>query len=181
MSEHAKEVIEEFDFTDALRLPVDERIRVCISQVKQRLTDQDLLAIFDIPPVPSRGASDAELDDLRMQLGGSLPQEYERFLRQWRYLMLGDGYRVWGLDHDGVSIGWPWLSDQHRVGQRYLVFGDYWRYADGDQLMFDLDDPSMPVVAYLHEHGPLIEEYAPSFSLALWRMAREWMLDTNEM
>jgi SMI1 / KNR4 family (SUKH-1) len=180
MSGYDNQVIEEFDFTDALRLPGDERIRVCVSQVKQRLTDRDLLDIFGIPPVPTRGASDAELDDLRLRLGVSLPKEYERFLQQWRYLILDDGYRVWGLDHDGVSIGWPWLSDQHRMGHRYLVFGDYWRYADGDQLMFDLDDPMTPVVAYLHEHGPLFEEYSPSFSLALWGMVREWLSDDEE-
>jgi hypothetical protein len=43
--------------------------------------------------------------------------------------------------------------------------------------MFDLDDPSTSVVAYLHEHGPLIENYAPSFSLALWRLVSEWSSD----
>jgi hypothetical protein len=31
----------------------------------------------------------------------------------------------------------------------------------------------MPVVAYLHQHGPSFERYAPSFSLALWRMLNE--------
>jgi hypothetical protein len=39
--------------------------------------------------------------------------------------------------------------------------------------MFDLTDPARPVVAYLHEHGPLFENYAPSFSLALWRLVHE--------
>jgi hypothetical protein len=60
------------------------------------------------------------------------------------------------------------------------VFGHYWRYADGDQLLFDLDDPATPVVAYLHEHGPLYEQYAPSFSLALWRMVNEWVRDGQD-
>jgi hypothetical protein len=34
-------------------------------------------------------------------------------------------------------------------------------------------------VAYLHEHGPLIEDYAPSFSLALWRLVSEWSSDLD--
>ena len=174
MSEHANQVIEDFDFTDALRLPVDERMSKCVSQVEQRLTDQGLLDIFGVPPVPSIGASDADLDNLRLRLGTSLPQEYESFLRKRRYLILDDGYQIWGFDHNGVTIGTPWLSDQHRIGHRYLVFGHYWQYADGDQLMFDLDDPMVPVIAYLHECGPLFEHYAPTFSLALWRMVKEW-------
>ena len=67
----------------------------------------------------------------------------------------------------------PWVSEQHRTGEKYLVFANYWRYADGDQLMFDLSGPSQPVVAYLHEHGPLFKFDAPSFSLALWRLVHE--------
>jgi hypothetical protein len=177
---HANRIIEPFDFGDALRLPLDERMQMCVSQVEERLTDRDLLDIFGVPPIPAGGATGAELDKLRSAIGGFIPAEYASFLLNWRYLILHDGYRIWGLDHEGVSAGWPWLSDRHRIGHRYLVFGDYWRYADGDQLMFDLDVPSTPVVVYLHEHGPLFEEYAPSFSLALWRMVSEWQLDDKE-
>ena len=178
MSWQPNRVIREFDFTDALRLPVDERLRVCVAHVEKRLTDRGWLGIFGVPPIPSRGASKGELNDLRLRTDVPLPEEYERFLRHWRYLIFDDGYKICGLDHDGVTIGWPWLSDQHQTGHRHLVFGDYWRYADGDQLMFDLDDPTTPVVAYLHEY-PLIEHYAPSFSLALWRMVREWLGDDS--
>ena len=57
---------------------------------------------------------------------------------------------------------------------RFLVFGDCWRFADGDQLMFRLDTPDCPVVLYLHEdRPPTVEPFAPSFSLALWRMVHE--------
>jgi hypothetical protein len=78
---------------------------------------------------------------------------------------------------DGEPVGQVTYNDiVERDGRRQveLDIWMHWRYADGDQLLFDLDDPSTPVVAYLHEHGPLIEDYAPSFSLALWRMVREW-------
>jgi hypothetical protein len=64
------------------------------------------------------------------------------------------------------------MSKNHRAPFRYLVFADYWQYADGDHLMFDLNDEAIPVVAHLHEHW-LIEYFAPSFSLALWRMVHE--------
>jgi hypothetical protein len=177
MGRPTNQIIEPFDFTDALKLSLDERMRTCVSEVEKRLSDQGLLEIFGVPPIASRGTTREELDALAQCIGVALPGEYASFLLNWRYLILDDGYRIWGLDHEGVSIGSPWYSVQHSPGRRFLVFGDYWRYADGDQLMFDLDDPSTPIVAYLHEHGPLIEDYAPSFSLALWRMVREWSSD----
>ncbi len=182
MSDHSNQVIEDFDFTEALTLSPDARMRRAISLAERQLVDRGLLGLFDIiPPIPPCGATDAELDRVRLSAGVPLPEEYASFLRHWRYLFLPDGYQIWGLDHEGISIGSPWFSDQHRTGHRYLVFGHYWRYADGDQLLFDLDDPATPVVAYLHEHGPLYEQYAPSFSLALWRMVNEWIQDGQEV
>ena len=180
MGVQPRRVIEDFDFTDASVLSAEERIRECVSKVEQRLTDQGLLDIFNIPPIPSHGASEEELNGLVLRIGVPLPEEYAWFLRHRRYLIIDDGYQVWGLDHDGVTIGWPWLSDQHLTGHNYLVFGHYWRYADGDQLLFDLDDPKTPVMAYLHEY-PLIETFAPSFSLALWRMVHELLHDDSEI
>ena len=173
MGSAANRIIGDFDFTEALKLTPLDRMRNAVSLARRRLADQGALGYFMIPPIPDRGATDAELDALQLGVGVDLPEEYAEFLRSWRYLIADDGYQVWGLDHEGVSIGRPWVSDQHRDGHRYLVFGHYWRYADGDQLLFDLDDPATPVVAYLHEHGPSFERYAPTFSLALWRMLNE--------
>jgi hypothetical protein len=181
MDPHPNQVIEDFDFTAALKLSADARMQSSVSLAQRQLVDRGLLGIFGIPPIPPCGATDAELDGLRLKTGVPLPHEYAAFLRLWRYLILDDGYQIWGLDHKGVSIGSPWFSDRHRTGHRYLVFGQYWRYADGDQLLFDLDDPDTPVVAYLREHGPLYERYAPSFSLALWRMADEWLRDGQDV
>ena len=128
----------------------------------------------DFPCIPA-GASDAELKDFEQRLVGTpLPDEYRQFLKMSRYLKVGDGIEVGGLDHEGVHVtAAPWVSDEHRPGVKYLVFANYWRYADGDHLMLDLSEPNPPVVAYLHEHGPLFEDYAPSFSLALWRLVHE--------
>ena len=75
----------------------------------------------------------------------------------------------------GESYGTPWLSEDHPLpgGGRYLVVGDYFRYADGDQLLLPLDTSDPPVLLYRHENGPSCEQYAPSFSLAVWRLAFE--------
>jgi hypothetical protein len=130
--------------------------------------------LCDLPPIPAAGASEEELASLERELGVELPAEYRAFLRRWRYLDLGTGLVIWGLDHEGVYPGCPWVSESHPVPGSFLVFGDCWRFADGDQLMFPLDDASRPVVLYLHEERPpAVEPFAPSFSLALWRMVHE--------
>jgi hypothetical protein len=174
MAEHTNEVVPPFDFTMALHYSPEERMRLCVERIRNQLIAQGEWELFGLPPVPPAGASPTEISRLEAELEMPLPTEYRAFLRQWRYVVMDDGLRVWGLDHDGVSVGSPWLSDKHRPGVKYLVFGDYWCYADGDQLMFETGDPQEAVVAYLHEHGPLYEAFAPSFSLALWRMVEEW-------
>jgi hypothetical protein len=130
--------------------------------------------LCDLPPIPPAGASPTELAVLEQELGVPLPAEYRAFLSRWRYLDVGPGLTVWGLDHEGVSLGSPRLSASHPVAGRYLVVGDYWRFADGDQLLFSFDAPGTPLVVYLHEEDPpAVESFAPSFSLALWRLAHE--------
>jgi hypothetical protein len=177
MATHSNEVVPPFDFASALRHCPEERMQLCVRRVRGRLVTEGQWDLLGLPPVPDVGASEAELHGLESQLGVPLPAEYRAFLRRWRYLVMDDGLRVWGFDHDGVSVGGPWVSDEHRPGVQYLVFADYWRYADGDQLLFEVGDPGQAVVAYLHEHGPLYEGFAPSFSLALWRMVEEWASD----
>src|SRR5690606_31454098 len=106
---------------------------------------------------------------------GLLPKEYAAFLRRHRYLLIDDGTEVGGLDHSGIYYTEaPWLSDQHLPGSPFIVFAKYWRYADGDQLLFEPNNPHSPVSAHLHEHGPLFELFAPSFSRALWRIVHEY-------
>jgi hypothetical protein len=174
MVTHTCKVVPPFDFALALRHTPEERMQMCVDRVRVRLLAEGHWDLFGLPPVPAGGASEVELKRLESQLGVPLPTEYRAFLKRWRYLVMDDGLRVWGFDHDGVSVCGPWVSDQHRAGVQYLVFADYWRYADGDQLLFELGDPQAAVAAYLHEHGPLYETFAPSFSLALWRMTEEW-------
>ncbi|TVS15873.1 MAG: hypothetical protein EA424_15195 [Planctomycetaceae bacterium] len=143
-----------------------------IEKARERVTQSGYQPFSDFPCVPSIGATETELAQLEGDLGSSLPSEYRTFLALCRYLKIDDGCEIGGFDHEGVYVAEiPCVSDQRRPGVPYLVFANDWRFADGDQLMFDLSDSNNPVVASLHEHehGPLFEVYAPSFSLALWR------------
>ena len=172
MARQSCEVVGAYDFTQAMSLSLEDRMVLCVERVRQKHHDGGTWNLYDIPPVPDSGASDAELNALESVLGMPLPAEYRFFLERWRYLVIDDGCTIWGFDHDGVSVGSPWVSTDHRPEVEYLVIGDYFEFADGDQIMFDLTEPEQPLVAYLHEHGPLYEYFAPTFSLALWRMAR---------
>lgn len=174
MATRTSKIVPPFDFTEAERLLLHNRFKRSLERARDLLAANGYQRFSDFPCVPT-GASDAELKDLEKRLvGTSLPDEYRQFLKTSRYLKVDDGIEVGGLDHEGVYVTEvPWVSEKHRSGVKYLVFANYWRYADGDQLMFDLSEPSLPVVAYLNEHGPLFEDYAPSFSMALWRLVHE--------
>jgi len=174
MATHTSNFVPAFDFHSAKGLALPERFRTCIDQARQMVESSGYGSFADFPCVPSAGATEAELQQMESQLGVPLPDEYRQFLTTCRYLKIDDGIEIGGLDHDGLNVTEvPWVSGDHRPGVDYLVFANYWRYADGDQLMFDLSAPGRPVIAYLHEHGPLFEFYAPSFSLALWRLVHE--------
>lgn len=174
MAQHTNRVVPKYDFSEAAALTVAARIALSLQSARQLVAENGYQKYSPFPCIPEQGASSEELVQLESRLGRSLPQEYRQFLSQCRYLKVSDGREIGGLDHDGLTVTeGPWVSDTHRKGVLYLVFANYWRFADGDQLMFDLSDPTQPVVAYLHEHGPLYEAYAPSFSLALWRLVHE--------
>jgi hypothetical protein len=172
MATRTSNVVPSFDFTEALQLPLTERFARCLERAREISAD-GYHEFCDYPCAPS-GASEVELRDFEARVvGTSLPDEYRAFLLLSRYLKIDDGTEVGGLIHEGMNVTEPWVSEDHRPGVKYLVFANYWRYADGDQLMFDLSEPSQPVVAYLHDHGPLFEDFAPTFSLALWRLIHE--------
>jgi hypothetical protein len=179
MAQRNTRIVPAFDFTEAQRLSLTQRFERSIERAGQLLEANGYQGLSHFPCIPS-GASAAELEELESQVGMPLPQEYRQFLSHCRYLKLDDGLEVGGLDHEGVyPASSPWVSTEHRPGVEFLVFADYWRYADGDQLMFALSEPGQPVVAYLHSHGPLFEPYAPSFSLALWRLVHEAETDEH--
>lgn len=165
-------VFPDFDFSHAETFTVTERLDRCIERARRLSADYPMPK--NIPPVSNAGATSDEIDRLEAAVGVPIPAELRMFWSRCRYLCLDDGMNIGGFDHRGVHVSESvWLSTRHLPGQRFLVVGAYWRFADGDQLLIDLDDPTYPVIAYLHEHGPLFERYAPSFSLALWRLVHE--------
>lgn len=174
MATHTNLIVEPFDFAEALAHPVEQRLVYSIEKARERVAANGYQGISDFPCVPHVGATETELTQMERQLSVALPPEYREFLLLCRYLKIDDGCEIGGVSHQGVYVTEnPWVSDQHRDGVPYLVFANYWRFADGDQLMFDLSDSTFPVIAYLHEHGPLLEAYAPSLSLAIWRPVHE--------
>lgn len=174
MATHTNKIVKPYDFAEAMTLTVSQRITRSLEKARERVAQNGYQRFSDFPCVPTDGATDSELTQLTDDVGGTLPTEYREFLWRCRYLKINDGCEIGGFTHDGVYVTEvPWVSEEHRQGVTYLVIANYWRFADGDQLMFDLSDPNHPVVAYLHEHGPLFEAYAPSFSLALWRLMHE--------
>lgn len=56
MAAHSSEIIPHFDFTEALRYDPDERMRLCVDRVRDRLSDEGLWDLLLIPPVPEMGA-----------------------------------------------------------------------------------------------------------------------------
>ena len=79
MAAHSSEIIPHFDFTEALRYDPDERMRLCVDRVRDRLSDEGLWDLLLIPPVPEMGASAGELRDLESILEVPLPTEYRAF------------------------------------------------------------------------------------------------------
>ncbi len=172
MGSFTRDVLPEFDFSEAATLSVAGRISHSIEKARELAANYPIFGTA--PAVSTAGATKEELDELNVKLDGNLDSELRQFHSSCRFLCIDDGLSIGGFDHNGTYPTEPhWISNEHSAGNKYLVFGAYWRYADGDQLLIDLDDPKRPVVAYLHEHGPLFEYYAPTFSFALWRMTHE--------
>jgi hypothetical protein len=172
MDRFTQEVLPDFDFSEADSLSATERIERSIDLARELAADYPMCD--GIPPVSDAAATSNEIDALEADLGVSIPSDLRAFWRCCRYLCLNDGMNIGGFDHNGVHVAESvWLSNDHMPDRRLLVFGAYWRFSDGDQLLIDLDDPTFPVIAYLHEHGPLFERYAPSVSSALWRLVHE--------
>lgn len=174
MASYSHNVLPPFDFRTAENHDFPDRLQICIERAKQIVRDEALEDILELPRVPDFGVIESELREFEALIKIPLPFEYRQFLSVCRYISLGDGWEVGGFVINGDSIvGTPWLSQEHRASVEYLVVAEYWKYVDGDQLLIDIHEPGQPVIAYLHEQGPLFELYAPSFSLALWRLVHE--------
>lgn len=186
-------IILPYDFSEAMALTAEERIDRAIRRVREHDDWEDPLQwqSDDFIQAPPTG-SESEIRELENSLGAELPTDYRLFIARHRFLSVGDGLEIGGLDagtvsHDGerlpmsvVPSPWRVEMDSAVPADRYIAIGQLWQYADGDQLLLDLQSDEKGVYAYLHDPppnpvgAPLIEFYAPSVSLAIWRMVDEW-------
>ena len=134
------------------------------------------------------GATDEEIAKEEKLLGIPLPASYKRFLKLTRGFDLFGSAVQFGPQHpfihDFPKIGE--LSDAQRKvvqlrgggwpppSQGMLCFAEYFRDADGDQVLFDvangLTDGEYPVVYYSHDtRPPTVTKLADSFE--------EWLND----
>lgn len=170
-----KQVLPEFDFSTANAMTCSERFASVLNTARSLVSQNGYQGYSDFPCVPETGSTAEELNALETELEASLPTEYRQFLTIARYLKIDDGCEIGGMDENGVFVTErPWVSAKHKRGHKYIVFANYWAYADGDQLLIDVADVNGPVYVYLHEYAGLIESYAPSFSLAAWRLVNEY-------
>lgn len=124
-------------------------------------------AAFRDEPLPllRPGLSENEIADLERLQETAFASELREFLQHWNRFEGITGFSLYGQD--------SWVEDELAEKGSFLMVGDYWRYACGDQVVMPLNGETDKVFLYLHEHGPKLEEFALSFSLALWRMAHE--------
>ncbi len=162
-------ILPPYDFSEALLLPVMERFAQSIAILQERARAEAAIYGESLAPLQP-GFSEDEIADLERKQGAPFAAEVREFLQHWKRVQGEGGFGFYGPD--------SWVTDERFTGGKYpnsfyLVVGDYWRYADGDLLIMPLSGETDKVLLYLHEDGSKIEDLAPSFSLALWRMAHE--------
>ena len=177
-------VVPEFDYGEALGMTAVERMERAVEDLRAIYRKHGYYGYEDEgePAIPPEGATAEEIRELEVSLGVELPDEYKEFLRRWRYSEVGSGVRIYGVKWRGRwVVDEPWVSDEHPTGGPCLVLADCNQYADGDQWLMMPGEERVGL--YLHEDGPRIEEFAPSFSLAVWRVVHEdvtWGEDYGE-
>jgi len=145
----------------------EARIDEAIRRIARFHKECDYQRLVDIPLIPPP-ASEQEIETLEVQLGCSLPAEYRMVLNRCKYLFIFEGYRIWGIDGPGQRPG-----IERWEGRDCLVFGDYWRDADGDNLVLDLDSPPKSSILVWHHDEASYEFLAPSLSVALCKIVDE--------
>ena len=162
--EEQQDVLPPYDFSEASALPVIERVERSVAILQEQKRQE--ADIFGEPSIPfGPGLTENEIRDLEQIQEASFAPEFKEFLRHWKYAGGRTGFDIQGVDN--------WVESDLAAKGPHLIIGNNWRYADGDQLVMPLSGETDKVFLYLHEHGPKTEEFAPSFSLALWRMSHE--------
>ena len=141
-----------YDFSNALSLNVEDRITKAIEFIKEFSN-----VILD------SGASEIEISNLESEIGISFPTDYVRFLKKYRFFRFHDGLQIFGIQT--VKNGKHWVKKPYKFGKRFNFSGiPYIKYP---KFFAYLDD----INGVIYRSGP--ELFAPSFSLAFWRMCKE--------
>ncbi len=129
------------------------------------------------------GATEEEIEKKEEQLKIPLPKSYRNFLRLTRGFWLFGGSVQFGSQHPFFH-NFPKLEDLNNAQKKVvemkgggwpppsdgmLCFVEYFRDADGDQVLFDVSNGLInneyPVYYYSHEsRPPTVEKLANSFS-----------------
>ena len=165
------DVLDAFEFPEGNDAALLEKAVLKMTDVFSKATF-DVLSDDEPPSIPSEGLSPEKIEDFEKQVGCQFPEGLRMLYSRYRYLSFSDSFKVFGVHSpEEVGYGSPWISDQHEKGRDWLVLGQYWRHADGDDLLMDLQ--SGEVYAYLHEYRGKIEWYAPSIAAAVFRSVFE--------
>ena len=164
--------IGEYDFSFARQLALGERFQRVVARFQEEYEAKEPRADPPFLPIPATGFEPKELLQFELNVDHLLPHEYRQFLRSWRYLAPGPGLTIWGQTASGEPVGErPYIFTDHRSEREYLVFAEYWHFGEGDHLMMETGQDQNQV--YLSPHSRPEERifYAPTFSLALCRLA----------
>ncbi|MCP2041087.1 hypothetical protein L1281_001681 [Neisseria sp. HSC-16F19] len=115
-----------------------------------------LLKATDVTIRP--GADEAEIARAEDGLGVALPEDIRRFFR-----LMG------GLRLEGVMLDIAELGLENFLGRDYVVLGEFWKYGDGDALLYD--PAKAGIYVYAHGYPKVIREAADMDAFAEKRLA----------
>lgn len=169
-----------FYFHNAEGLTVNERFDRAVDMLSifNKNANEETLHLYQ----PKSGAKEEELNALEAELGLALPTEHKKLLRRWRFFRFYDGYfdsgRFLGPASKKPNLPRPWLIGNKLVlGQASSVSNCSFLAVD----TYDINGPVQFIERWDGEHGVDapnertydIHEFAPSVSLAFYRIAVE--------
>ena len=111
----------------------------CLSAVYPKLTKQ-ILKDFDEYNVVTAGIPLAEITQKSQDLGVTFSEELTLFFQHIGELRL-----------EGVEIRFTDLYTDVFNGKDYLVLGEFWKYGDGDKLLYAPD--TQQILCFAHEYA----------------------------
>lgn len=62
------------------------------------------------------------------------------------------------FEFEGLEINFNYLDKQLFDGKEFLILGEFWKYGDGDKLLYDIDKQSIFVFAHEYNTPKIIEQ-----------------------